>query len=154
MYPKSKHSPKTQSEKQVSSTSSDATLLVQQTQETLGPIHIKTSLLKRIFSLKKSNAKRAGVEFSIPFEEIRWPYTCPLLGIILNYGLGNKGRSLPESQSFDRKNPEHGYISGNVQIISHKANQIKSTASIDELMQLACNYKFNEERQNDNDSPD
>ena len=116
----------------------------QQTLATTG-LRPTNSLLRRIFSLKKSNAKRSGVAFTISFEEIEWPTHCPLLGIELNYGLGNKGYSLPASQSFDRIDSTLGYIPDNVRIISHKANQMKSTASVGELMRLACHLKILEE---------
>ena len=52
-----------------------------------------------------------------------------MLGLLLNYDR-NRGKNHPDSPSFDRVDNMQGYIPGNVQIISHKANQIKNAGSI------------------------
>jgi hypothetical protein len=39
--------------------------------------------------------------------------------------------------SIDRINPKLGYVEGNIQIISHKANRMKSNASVEELKLFA-----------------
>lgn len=95
-----------------------------------------TDPLRKIYSHKKSNAKRKGVEFSIAFEEIHWPIKCPVLGFEIDYSFGNKGLK-PNSPSFDRIDPNKGYIPGNVQIISNQANMMKSHAGAEDLVKFA-----------------
>jgi hypothetical protein len=72
-----------------------------------------------------------------------WPTHCPVLGLELDYRRqrnSNKG-PIPNSPSFDRVNPALGYIPGNVIIVSHKANVIKSNATVDELERVAAYYR-------------
>jgi hypothetical protein len=72
-----------------------------------------------------------------------WPTHCPVLGVELEYRrqLGNKKGPLPNSPSFDRVDPKVGYVPGNVIIISHKANVIKSNATVDELKRVASFFE-------------
>jgi hypothetical protein len=66
------------------------------------------------------------------------PVECPVLGIRLDYAYGTKNRkALPNSPSVDRIDNTKGYIPGNVQIISWKANRLKSNGTPDELMRVA-----------------
>lgn len=62
------------------------------------------------------------------------PDICPVLGIKLSLGRITGHACSP---SFDRINPKYGYIPGNVQVISSRANSIKSDATPSELMQVA-----------------
>ena len=54
-----------------------------------------------------------------------YPDYCPILGIKIDAKLGADHRP-----SFDKVIPEHGYLKGNVQIISYKANRLKSDMHI------------------------
>ncbi len=54
---------------------------------------------------------------------------CPVLGIKLRYGGGSLSDN---SASVDRRNNTKGYVQGNVCIISHRANVIKSFGTADE----------------------
>jgi len=62
---------------------------------------------------------------------------CPILGIPMqwNAGLGN-GKRNQNAKSLDRIDSSRGYIKGNVQIISWKANDLKSNATLEELIKL------------------
>ena len=64
------------------------------------------------------------------------PKRCPLLDIPLQDCKGAAGDSSP---SLDRLLPHLGYVKGNIIVISHRANQIKNCASVDELMLIADN---------------
>lgn len=88
----------------------------------------------------KSARKRAiakNLPFDIDTEYIRsiTPSHCPVFGTKLEWSIrrGDAGHSLPNSPSLDRIDPSKGYVKGNVWIISHKANTIKSNASHEEL---------------------
>jgi len=94
------------------------------------------SELKRRFRVKKSNAKKLGIEFSIQFNEIVWPSHCPLLEEKLDY-FTSKGWWVP---TFDRIDPTAGYVSGNVCIISRRANCIKYDYTPEEAPQFFEKY--------------
>lgn len=81
------------------------------------------------YRTKKYNAKKAGHIFSIPFSEIQWPTHCPILGIELDYGAEKIG---DRCVSFDRYDNTKGYISGNVVIMSLRANRLKADGSMEE----------------------
>jgi hypothetical protein len=84
--------------------------------------------------LKKANALRAGIDFSIQFSEIDFPTHCPVLGIKLDYENESKKENSP---SFDRKDKTKGYEVGNVGIISLRANRIKNDGSATEHRLIA-----------------
>ena len=84
----------------------------------------------------KSRAKAKNLDFNITKSDIHLPNKCPILGIELHIG---KGKSTPNSPTIDRIDSSKGYIKGNVQIISHRANTMKSDATLDEI-RLLCTY--------------
>lgn len=63
------------------------------------------------------------------------PERCPALGVKLTPG--NKKGPLPHAPSLDRIKPELGYIPGNIQVISFRANTMKTNATLAELRQFA-----------------
>ncbi len=92
---------------------------------------------KCIIKGAKSRALKRNIPFSITEDDIVLPKYCPVLGIELmsNIGTGSGGRD--NSYSIDRIIPELGYIPGNIQILSHKANSMKFNASPKELVMFA-----------------
>lgn len=95
---------------------------------------------RRKFIAKKSNMKRAGIEFNINFGDIDFPEFCPILGIKLDYFA--EGKANDNSPSFDRIDSTKPYIHGNVRIISTKANRIKSDGNIEELKKILNYLEF------------
>ena len=90
--------------------------------------------------LAKRRAKKKGLLFNLEHKDINMPILCPVLGVTLKTGLG---KLAPESPSLDRINSSLGYVSGNVRIISHRANALKSNATILELTQIIADaYKL------------
>lgn len=87
----------------------------------------------------KSRAKKLGVDFNLTIEDIEIPDVCPLLNILL-YSEG--GKIIDNSPSLDRIDSKQGYVRGNVWVISHKANTMKSDASLDEIERLAKNLRM------------
>lgn len=79
----------------------------------------------------QNRSKKYGLPFDITHEDIIIPEFCPYLGIKL------MPLSKWSSPSLDRIVPELGYIKGNIQVISTKANTMKSNATQDELIRFA-----------------
>ena len=82
----------------------------------------------------KGRAKQAGMEFSISLEDIIIPTYCPIFGVLLDtYVIKSRNEHSP---SLDRIDSTKGYIPGNVQVISWKANRAKIDTSLKELIVL------------------
>jgi hypothetical protein len=81
------------------------------------------------------NARQKNLECTITEDDIEIPTTCPLLGCVLTniQGAGRQATNM----SIDRIDPSMGYIKGNIQIISDKANRMKQNATKEELVRFA-----------------
>lgn len=90
---------------------------------------VQTKILRNA----KSRAKKKNIEFSITEKDIVLLEYCPILKIKLQE---NNFSAKPNSYSIDRIDNSKGYIKGNIQIISHRANQIKNDATVEELKLL------------------
>ena len=101
---------------------------------------------KTLLSACKTRAKKRGLPFNLEVKDIIIPEKCPMLGIKLESGRGRRG-IFDSSPTIDRIIPEKGYTKGNVQVISGRANMIKSNATADELMAVAkyCKEQETEE---------
>lgn len=93
--------------------------------------HYEWQLWKRA----KDSSKQRNLEFDIEVSDIIIPISCPYLGIPLTT-ISDGGRQ-ESNASLDRIDNKLGYIKGNVQVISSKANFMKRNASIDELIKFA-----------------
>jgi hypothetical protein len=87
------------------------------------------------YRTKKANSVRRGIPFDIDFGEIDFPLVCPVLGLDLDY-FTEEGWS-DNSPSFDRIDPNKGYIRGNVAIISMRANRLKNNGTAEEHQKIA-----------------
>jgi hypothetical protein len=86
----------------------------------------------------KARAHEKNMVFTLQPSDIFIPTRCPLLGIKL--ALNNKKTS-QDSPSIDRINSRKGYTQDNIWVVSQKANQIKSNASLTELKRLVLNLE-------------
>ena len=68
------------------------------------------------------------------------PDFCPVLGLPLYRNTGGSAQG-PNSPSLDRTDATLGYTKGNVNVISSKANAIKSNASPEELLRVAAYFQ-------------
>ena len=95
----------------------------------------------------RDRAKQKGVPFNLTIDHINeiWPpdNKCPVLGVPFVRG---RGEPIPTSPTFDRIEPAEGYTIGNVQVISRRANLIKSDATAAEVM-IVAQYLIKEERE-------
>jgi hypothetical protein len=67
---------------------------------------------------------------------------CPLLNIELDYKLYD-GLTTPSNYAtLDKINPNNGYVVGNLQILSHRANTLKNNATLEELKTLIKNMEI------------
>lgn len=85
----------------------------------------------------KDRATAKNLDYDLDREYLDTIYTthCPVLGLELSY---TENTVLADnSATIDRINPELGYVKGNVQILSHKANRMKSNATTEELLKFA-----------------
>lgn len=84
-------------------------------------------------------AKEKQQPCTITLEYLKSIYTdvCPYLGIPLQYSYNV--RANPNAMSIDKINPNLGYVEGNVQIISYKANMMKNDADMETLILFAKN---------------
>lgn len=78
----------------------------------------------------KGRAKKHNLPFDICEEDIHIPEVCPVLKQKLV-------RRTIYAPSLDRMVPELGYIKGNIQVISMKANKMKNNATQEELKNFA-----------------
>ena len=103
----------------------DKQILITKTREEL--------LLDRV----KQSAQQRGLEFNLTIEDIYIPEFCPLLNIKLTFEYSLETRD--SYYSLDRIDSNKGYIKGNVQVMSIKANTMKNAATHDELLTFAIN---------------
>ena len=101
--------------------------------QALGPVHFIRNLYK---AAKSRHKKMWPSEEMIPFEELLPPSgKCPVLGIEFDYTAdGVIGRD--NKPTLDRVDNRRGYVSGNVRIISWRANSLKSNGTYEEFLAL------------------
>jgi len=78
----------------------------------------------------KCNLMKADI-----YEMVEQLTYCPILGIPFNWSYSGKTATFG-SPSLDKIDPTLGYVKGNAQIISYRANRLKRDASLQELVQL------------------
>ncbi|MEJ7805009.1 MAG: hypothetical protein WKG03_03685 [Telluria sp.] len=97
----------------------------------------EANMAKSLLGYARSRAKRYGYAFNIDVSDCEVPTHCPVLGFELKVAVGKPSANSP---TLDRLKPELGYVKGNVMVISHMANTIKSSATVDQLKQVANFY--------------
>lgn len=90
---------------------------------------------KKYLSAIKSRSKRKGYEFNLTIEDIKIPDTCPILQIPIFI---TEGPQCDNTPAVDRIDNTRGYVKGNVRVISHKANRIKSDFSLEQAERLVA----------------
>jgi hypothetical protein len=84
--------------------------------------------------------RKRGIEATITPTDLNWPTHCPVLGIELDYpersGMRKRQGVQPNWPSLDRWDNTKGYIPGNVFVISFRANTLKNTGNIEEMLKV------------------
>lgn len=81
----------------------------------------------------RQRARRKGLEFTLTLSDIRIPKYCPALGIEM---LVSPSKVSDNSPSLDRIDNHRGYTPDNIAVISHRANALKTNATIEELKSI------------------
>lgn len=99
----------------------------------------KYNRCRMVFNEIKRRARLNGVEFNLTLDEFRVVYesvhTCPVFGIEIEPGIGVRSDL---SMSVDRLDNSRGYLVDNINIISDRANRIKSDGTALEHLQIAA----------------
>jgi len=116
--------------------------------EFVGPLKPKRSVFipatveDRWIARSKNKSKTAVARRALSIEHYKSLIVthCPLLGIELTYA-PYTGPTPQNYASLDKIDPAKGYVPGNVQILSFRANSLKADATIEELELLLKNWK-------------
>lgn len=81
----------------------------------------------------KQRARRKDVPYGLRRQDLVIPTHCPVLGIPLVIG----AKRSDASPSLDRIDPVQGYVTGNVRVISDRANRLKGDRSLSEIQALS-----------------
>ena len=92
--------------------------------------YLATTLEYRLWYRAKRRSKVKGLEFNIEIADILIPEVCPVFGVPMKV-------NTEYAASLDRIDSSKGYIKGNIQVISTKANILKNDATMSELKQFA-----------------
>ncbi len=105
-------------------------------------------LRKRGFRNAKFRAKKKGLPFNLTLDHVKeiWPddNKCRVFGI--PFVRDANWAASPSSPAIDRIEPAKGYTIGNIQVISRRANNIKSDATAAEVM-IVAQYLLKKERE-------
>lgn len=88
----------------------------------------------RMVATAKWRAKKYGIPFNLSKQDFVIPAVCPLLGIPIS-PVGSKRSD--NSPSLDKIDPKKGYTTGNVWVISDKANRMKQNMTVELLRHFA-----------------
>lgn len=84
----------------------------------------------------KSRARERNLPFNLTIEDVVIPDVCPILNIELRMHKGRSGGN-PNSPALDRIDNNKGYVKGNVMVMSHLANMMKSSATTEQMIKFA-----------------
>jgi hypothetical protein len=92
--------------------------------------YAKVRHTKRLWQRAKHRASLWNLPFNIDEEDVVIPDVCPVFKVPMRIGT-------KYAPSLDRINPRKGYVKGNVQVISTRANMLKNDATAEELRMIA-----------------
>lgn len=88
--------------------------------------------LKKLLGSAKTRARKRGLPYDdVSYLDLHYPTHCPVIpSIELTYETNPKNRWA--GASIDRIEPAKGYVKGNIQIMSLRANLIKNNSTVEE----------------------
>lgn len=94
------------------------------------------------FWVKRSRTgNTARTKLSVEYYKTLFVTHCPLLGMELTYVNCKQQRTPDNYATLDRIDSSKGYVEGNVQILSFRANTIKGDATLEELKLIIKNWE-------------
>jgi len=84
--------------------------------------------------------KSERTKLSVDYYKQLFVTHCPLLGLELTYANCGNNNTPQNYATLDRIDPTKGYVVGNVQILSFRANTIKGDATLEELKLIIKNW--------------
>jgi hypothetical protein len=85
--------------------------------------------IRKLIMRARMRAKRAGLEHDVKLDDLHVPTHCPVLGTPLHAATGGP---LANRFSLDRIRNDLGYVKGNVQVISTRANRWKNDMTLED----------------------
>jgi hypothetical protein len=107
----------------------------------MNTLHLTQKDFKHIWTHLKASAKKRNIAFTLSpsdIDEIGIPITCPILGIPLYF---HRDMAEDDSISYDRIDSSKGYSLDNLIVISHRANKLKSNATLEEMKKIVNFYE-------------
>lgn len=92
------------------------------------------NVIRTLVNGARRRAKHQLLDFDLNYRDLDMPDVCPVLGIPFDW----TNVTTPNSPSLDRLDPNLGYVKGNVVIICHMANRIKSNATPNQIRAVAA----------------
>ena len=98
--------------------------------------------IKLILRSIKHRAKTKNLDFDLDAEYVFSiaPDICPVLNTPLSWSI-RSGKNTINSPSIGRIDSSKGYLKGNIQVISNRANTIKNDATLEELKSLVLHME-------------
>lgn len=107
------------------------------------------SRLRSTLNQMRRRAHKKGIDFSLTLEDLVIPEVCPVLHLPLLRTLDGRSDNSP---SFDRVDNAKGYTKDNVQVISWRANRLKSDATVEDLYALIAYMQSHKKNNNEKES--
>lgn len=113
---------------------------VYQSKKRLHPGYNKTLKLDSA----RARAKRKGLAFDITLEDIAIPDVCPILDIPLVWETRTGKGERDHAPALDRIKNDQGYVKGNVQVISTRANRWKNDMTLNDAKRIVAYMELHE----------
>lgn len=98
--------------------------------------------LKFMLDQARRRAQKHNWKFSVTADDLGIiPTHCPIFNVKLTYKRDGSGKIPANLATIDRINSKKGYVKGNVQIISWRANDLKKNITMKEMKQLGLYYR-------------